>query len=146
VSTLLSNQEFGAWIKEREKRKKGQLVYFNTSCWSDRKAIHEIEAADSKILLNIPTHTMTQTFLDIPTNAEHILFDQFRDGKSYEDMRMALQKNEGYKNGTRNKFLFPDESDYAAQITNTVEKISLKFAPVQVRDEDGVVHNLDDAN
>ncbi len=42
TSTLLSNQEFGQWIREREKKGGGQIVYFNTSCGSKAKAVHEI--------------------------------------------------------------------------------------------------------
>ena len=136
---LLSNQEFGNWIHNRDAKKNGQLVYFNTSCWSDRKALHETEEAGAG-LLNIPTTTLTNFFYNPsdpsakvdplkPTDnfsAEYLLFSAFLKEKSFAEMREALKANAGYASGQENGFIFPDEKAYDDKIRSLL-KVPLKI-------------------
>ncbi len=140
-STLLSNQEFGQWIREKEKKGGGQIVYFNTSCGSKLKAIHEIEATQSPLLLNIPTMNTTETFTTSDESAERLLFTAFRNGKNYDEMRAELSKNEKYKNDSGNGFIFPDESRYKNHITQVLAT-PLKM-DVHVTTADGSPYQFD---
>ncbi len=119
---LIPNQEFGEWVRGREKNNQGQLVYFNTSCWSKTKALHEIEAASTSKLLNIPTLTITRTFGNYEGNPEREMLHAFRERKNYSEIRQALSEDEfnGYAKGTKNVFIFPDEERYKDEITRVV--------------------------
>ena len=139
---LISNGEFGEWMQAREKSGQGQFVYFNTSCWSKTKAINEIETAQSKVLVNIPTLTSAYTFQNYPENAEYQLLTAFREKKDYAEIRTALKNNEGYKARKSDVFIFPDEEDYQKNITDVL-KTPLEIT-VEVRDESGRVINIDE--
>jgi dipeptidyl aminopeptidase/acylaminoacyl peptidase len=139
---LISNQDFGQWLRSRDQKKKSQFVYFNTSCWSKTKAIHEIEAAQTTTLLNIPTLTIAHTFGNNESNAEFQLLEAFRDSKDYEGIRTAMEKNEGYKKRQGDVFLFPDEYDYKRHITEVLAT-PLEMS-VQVKDESGKILNIDE--
>ncbi len=141
-TTLLANDEFGAWIQEREAKGLGPLVYFNTSCWSHTKALFEIEAAASDRLLNIPTLNMARMFRNYTGNAEYQLFTAFREGKNWEDIRKAMEKNEAYKYKKENVFMFPDEDTYQSKILDMI-KTPLKIR-VKTKDEKGIPYNIDE--
>jgi len=140
---LISNHEFGEMIRSRDTAKKGPLVYFNASCWSKTKAINELEAAQSTKLINIPTLTVAHTFTTAETDAARLMLQAFRDGKSYQGIREAMTKNEGYKNGTGDVFLFPDEDRYRTHILDVL-KTPLKIDTKITRN--GVPYNIDQSS
>ncbi len=143
-TALIRNQTFGEWIRAREKNpnaKNGQLVYFNTSCWSKTKAIHEIEAAGTDTLLNIPTLTSTLVFANHLKNAEYLLLTAFREGKNFSAMREELGKNPGYQSKDENRFIFPDEDDYKTNITDLFQ-FPIKM-DVKITDSKGSEYNID---
>ncbi len=142
ASVLLANEEFGEWIRAREKAGKGQFVYFNTSCWSKTKALHEIQAAATPTLLDIPTMSVTQTFTNTHDDAEQLLLSSFREGKNYSKMREALMRNRHYKDKKKNVFSFPDEASYKTEITNLV-KIPLR-TELKITDNEGKPFNIDE--
>ena len=117
---LLSNRELGQAMEEREKKGCGQLTYFNTSCWSDVKARYEIEAVNSPLFLNIPSISLTDTFLNIEGEAIHSLLHSYRKGLDFDGFREALKTNEGYKSGKSNLYIFPDQTAYHAYILNLI--------------------------
>lgn len=120
-STLLSNQDFGKWVKAREKSGKPELVYLNSSCWSNTKAIYEISAAASPTLINIPTTTSMTVFKNNEKNVMHAAIDGIRNQKSYESIRTEMGKNRDYASQSANVFIFPDEEKYKTQITDVLK-------------------------
>jgi hypothetical protein len=117
---LLNNNEFGQWVSQRATKEKKDLVYINSSCWSDKKAVYEIASADTARFVNIPTTTLTYTFTNQKDSAMRLLIDGFRNKKSYEDIRSDMQKNAGYASGNVNHFIFPDEDEYKTKIKSAV--------------------------
>lgn len=117
-STLISNQDFGRWMKARDKAKMPELVYLNSSCWSKSKAIYEISAAATPKLINIPTTTSMVVFANHEKNVMRAAVDGIRKGKTYEEIRSAMQNDPGYQSGRKNVFIFPDQEAYN---TNIVE-------------------------
>lgn len=139
-TTLLSNEEFASWIKNREKNSGGQFVYFNTSCWSDRKAINEIQAVESPLFLDIATTNKTNTFIFKEETAEYQLLQKFREGRNYDEIRSALSKDYKYRDGSGNGFIFPDEESYKGDITwNTMQMPKTKTTMTK----DGKTYNFD---
>lgn len=143
-TTLLSNEEFGEWIRSREKAGKGQLVYFNGSCWSEQKAIHEVEAAASPLLVDIASTTTTLTFQYMRTSGGYLMLQAFRDKKSYEQIRQELKKNPDNAEGIRNVYIFPDQAEYREKITDRLE------TPLNIRlritGPDGKPYTIDEAS
>ncbi|MCY4512954.1 MAG: hypothetical protein OXB86_04630 [Bdellovibrionales bacterium] len=117
---LLSNKELGQAIEERENKGCGQLTYFNTSCWSDVKARYEIEAVNSPLFLNIPSVSLTDTFLNIEGEAIYSLLHSYRKGLNFKGFREALKTNKGYKSKKSNVYIFPDQVGYHAFILNLI--------------------------
>lgn len=119
-STLISNQDFGRWIKAREKAKQPELVYLNSSCWSKTKAVYEISAAASPKLINIPTTTSMVVFANNEKNVMRAVVDGIRNGRTYEEIRSSMQSDPGYQSGQKNVFIFPDEEKYKTNITDVL--------------------------
>ena len=117
---LLSNRELGQAMEEREKKGCGQLTYFNTSCWSDVKARYEIEAVNSPFFLNIPSISLTDTFLNMEGEAIHSLLHSYRNGLDFKGFRKALETNEGYQSKKSNLYIFPDQVLYYDYIFNLI--------------------------
>lgn len=120
-STLLSNQEFGKWMKEREAKGGPELVYLNSSCWSKSKAAYEISAAATPKFINIPTTTMMYTFSNHENNVMWATIEGLRKKKSYEQIREMMKKNEKYSSKNANVFIFPDEEDYKKKVTDVIK-------------------------
>ena len=142
-SKLISNQEFGEWVRRREKDGKGQFVYFNTSCWSHTKALHEIESARSTKLLNIATQTTAHTFghENLDNGLYHVL-EGFRKQESYAQLRKRLGTVSGYQDDKNDVYLFPDEARYRELIT---DKIATPLdIRLEVRDEKGRPYSIDE--
>ena len=113
---LLSNHELGQAIAERERAGCGEITYFNTSCWAHVKARSEIEAVGSDLFLNIPSQSMSDTFLNEKGDAIRELIHSYRQGLDFEGFRRRLRQNKGYASGKINDYIFPDESRYIGKI------------------------------
>ena len=118
---LFSNKELGHLLREREKKSCGELTYFNTSCWAHVKARYEIEATNhSPLLLNIPSKSLSDTFLNKKGDAIRELIHSYRKGLDFDGFRKSLQKNPGYRSGKANQYIFPDERQYFDQILQAI--------------------------
>ena len=117
---LLSNRELGRAMEERESKGCGQLTYFNTSCWSHVKARYEIEAVNSPLFLNIPSISLTDTFLNKEGEAIRSLLHSYRKGLDFKGFRKALKNNEGHKSFKSNLYVFPDQAIYHEHILNLI--------------------------
>ncbi len=136
---LISNQEFGAWVRARGKNQ--PIVYFNSSCSSTRKVISEIAATHSPNLIPIATSTSVLTFVNNETNGTRQVLQSFRDGKDYEAIRSDLQRTANYLRG-RDHYLFPDDKEYDDVIRKNL-KMNLDVE-VSVRDRSGKEVHIDD--
>ncbi len=140
---LLSNNDFGSWIRDREQNKQGSLVYFNTSCFSAPKAVNEIQEAGSAKLINIPTINVAKTFSNNPdVSAQRQMFDAFRNQKTYSEMRdsMAETKERG---ANKSHFIFPDEEEYADRV---IKKVALPLNIQLNLKKNGKPWNIDEAH
>lgn len=128
-SRAVSTQDFGAWLKPREKTDQGELVYFNTSCYSVVQARHEITGAKTRKLVVIPSESKSTNwyFRNAPDSAQYQLLESLRAGKNFEGFRQALQSDPLYAKRTNNVFIFPDEPAYEQQLIS-----SLGAAPTDV--------------
>ncbi|MFN8370779.1 MAG: hypothetical protein U0T83_09185 [Bacteriovoracaceae bacterium] len=139
---LVSNNEFGEWIRAREKTGGSPLVYFNSSCWSAKnKAVNELEAAASPYLIEIPTLTESYTFFNKSFSTKQALFTAFRNKKSYEDIRKELRKNSNYANKKIDFFIFPDDPEYDEYIRKVL-KVMIR-TDQKITDESGKAYNID---
>ena len=111
-TALFSNLDLAELIQQRAEKGCGEITYFNTSCWSHVKARYEIESVYSPLLLNIPSKSLSDTFLNQEGDAIRELIESYRKGLNFEGFRKSLEKNEGYKSGKINRYLFPDEREY----------------------------------
>ena len=123
---LFSNLELAELIRQRERKGCGEITYFNTSCWAHVKARYEIEAAHSPLFLNIPSKSLSNTFLNEEGTAIRALIDSYRNNLDFDGFRKALEKNAGYKSGRLNQYIFPDESEYYQSIFESIS-IPLKI-------------------
>lgn len=136
---LISNQEFGSWIRSRGKDQ--PLVYFNASCSSTRKVISEVAATHSSNFIPIPSASSVLTFSDTEGNGTRQMLQAFRDGKSYDNIRTALQKSANYQKG-EDRFIFPDEKDYDEKIRKNL-RMNLDIE-VSVKDKSGNEVHIDE--
>jgi len=137
-SKLISNQEFGSWIRDREKDQ--PLVYLNASCNSARKVISEIAATHSPNFLPIPSESSVRTFADNENSGERQILQSFRDGKNYEGIRDSLKQSENFKKG-EDKFIFPDEEKYDKSIRdNLIMNLDIE---IKVKDAKGNEVHID---
>ncbi len=120
ATKLLRNSEFGEWMRDREKNKQPELVYFNSSCWSVGKAIFEIPAAMTSKLINIPTTTSMTTFTNQEKNVMRAAVDGVRNQKTYAQIREDMKKDSKYESRSDNVMIFPDEDDYKSKITEAL--------------------------
>ena len=135
-TVLFSNLELAELIKQREEKGCGEITYFNTSCWSHVKARYEIETVHSPLLLNIPSRSTSDTFLNQEGDAIRQLVEAYRGGLNFDGFRKALEKNEGYKSGKVNQYLFPDERRYYNSVFEPIS-IPLRIQIDLERKEDG---------
>lgn len=138
-SKLISNHEFGSWVRSRSKDQ--PMVYFNASCTSVRKVISEISATHSANFTPIPSDSTVRTFRDTEDNGTRQMLQAFREGKNYDGIREALQKSANYKKG-EDRFLFPDEKSYDDRVRKNLE---MSFdVEVSVKDKAGNEVHLDE--
>ncbi len=142
-STLIPNQEFGEWVRQREKDKKGQLIYLNTSCHSSTKSIYEIENARSKTLVNIPTTTGARVFRAIDKDPLTVLLSGIRGGETYQQMRDQMKQDKRYAEGKGDVYIMPDEDQYKKVVTDLLKN------PIEIdskiRDSKGKEYNFESA-
>ena len=133
---LFSNLELAELVKQREEKGCGEITYFNTSCWAHVKARYEIETVHSHLLLNIPSKSLSDTFLNQEGDAIYELIQAYRKGLNFNGFRKSLEKNEGYRSGKVNQYLFPDQRQYYNFIFQHIS-IPLKIQIDLEREENG---------
>ncbi|MBL7714797.1 MAG: hypothetical protein JNL01_04965 [Bdellovibrionales bacterium] len=142
ASVLISNQDFGLWIKNREKNNGVEFVYYNASCWSESKVVNELEAAFSPILRILASITTVTTFTNDETQAEYQMLHQFRANEaSWEKIREAMERDPEYANGSGDKMIFPDEPAYDERIRN-VMKVPVAINSL-IKKANGEPYNID---
>lgn len=112
----IPNANFGEWIRTREKKGGTQLAFVNASCWSAQKAVHELIEANSPLLLDIASTTGNYFFQNQANGAERYLLSGLRAGKTYDEIRKDMKKNEHYAKGSDSQFLFPDDPKYKVAV------------------------------
>ncbi|HUZ68051.1 MAG TPA: hypothetical protein VMU56_10360 [Beijerinckiaceae bacterium] len=112
----VSNVEFGALLRRRERAGRPPLIYMNASCWSVDKAVLELSQANTPELIEIPTTDPINTFEDKPGNTERIILDGIRHREPFADIRAKLRLGAEYASGRADGFLFPDEAQYKARV------------------------------
>ncbi|MEZ0390661.1 MAG: hypothetical protein ACAH59_00495, partial [Pseudobdellovibrionaceae bacterium] len=138
-SQLISNQDFGAWIRARKNDQ--PIAYFNSSCSSTRKVISEIGAVHSENFIPYPSAGSVYTFSVSENNGMKKMMDGFLDQKSYDQIRQQISNTANYKNGS-DQFLFPDDPAYDREI-----RANLKMnwdTKITVKDASGKVQNIDE--
>ena len=144
TSELISNAEFGTWIRERERKPDATpLIYFNRSCYSDKKAVQELTAAQSPLLVEIPATDVMYFFLNEEDTAGRIILDGFRNEKTYPELRADLAKNKKYREKTANGFIFPDEPEYQAKIWKQIQ--DAVDIEIEITDQAGRPYSLEQA-
>ena len=123
---LFPNLELAKLVKQREQKGCGEITYFNTSCWAHVKARYEIESVNSSLLLNIPSKSLSDTFLNQEGDAIYELLSAYRNQLDFNGFRESLKKNKGYLSGKLNQYIFPDENSYYNSIYQHI-KIPLKI-------------------
>ena len=135
-TALFSNSDLADLIRQREQKGCGEITYFNTSCWAHVKARYELETVNSPLLLNIPSKSLSDTFLNQEGDSIRELIHAYRSELDFNGFRKSLEKNEGYKSGKINQYIFPDEKRYYKSIFEHI-KIPLKIQIDLEREEDG---------
>ena len=140
-TSLLSNLDLAELVSQREKRGCGEITYFNTSCWSHVKARYEIESVNSPLFINIPSISLSDTFLDQEGDAIYELVHSYRNGLDFKGFRKSLEKNEGYRSGKVNRYIFPDEKRYSDSIFEHIS-IPLRIQIDLQREKEGVWESI----
>lgn len=139
LSDMITNVEFGHWIRIRDFATHSQFVYINSSCESYQKAINEIIASRSSLLLDIPTIDNLFSFTNKPDNASRILWTGLRNENSFAQLKMEL--NNIKKSGqVANPFIFPLDPVYHERITSNLE--NALDVQIEVKNQSGEqIHN-----
>ncbi len=138
TSVLVSNDEFAEWINKRE----NQFVMFDTGCWSISKAKEQIEKTFSSKFYDISSSTPVYMFENVPTNAEVILLNNFRNGESLARIEENLKNNPANKNNYGNNFAFYHSEKFKKWILDNA-KPALDIDRI-VMDSNGKIINIDD--
>lgn len=138
-SKLISNQDFGSWIRARGKNE--PLIYINASCSSARKVISEIAAAHSPNFIPIPSDSSVLTFVNFAGNGTRSILEGFRDGKDFGMIRQDLEQTANFKKG-KDIFLFPNEPAYDEQIRKNLKmNLDIEYT---VKDSSGKEVHIDE--
>ncbi len=141
----ISNRDFGEWMRKRVSSDGGELLYLNSSCWSQTKAVYEVGAAATEKLLNVPTSTSMQVFQDHPKNIMRLALDGVRGGKNFAELRKTFMEDEGYSSGKKNRFIFPDEKGYTEKITDVAAKpLNIKMGIEELVDSHWTPYSIED--
>lgn len=146
-SRTISTSDFGSWIRERERKGQGELVYFNTSCFSGDRAASDVAAASSSKLLLIPVHPrLTASFFNNrPNSAIYQLLNSIRNEKDFQGFRDNLNQVPDYQKKTQNVYIMPDEPDYQDKIINKLNEFPI-HARIQIQDQNGNEIHFDPLN
>ena len=144
ATRLISNEEFGVWIREREKVD-SPLYYLNSSCWSNTKAKAEIQAASSPALVEIPSLTTMDTFTDEPGEVMYETVFGILDRRTYDQLQEAAMKNPSTQGDSpENILLWPSVSgkeEFVKQVlAGFKQPISID---VKVFDQAGKPYHID---
>ncbi|OQW48208.1 MAG: hypothetical protein A4S09_13950 [Proteobacteria bacterium SG_bin7] len=118
-SELVTNNEFGAWIRERQEKGGGELFYINGSCTSYGKAIKEIQATRSPLFVNIPTLNTYNFFVNNDESGLKMILDVFFLEKSYAEMDKSMRQSDWFKEND-DYFIFPGSEEYKKEIEKNI--------------------------
>ena len=116
----LTLKSFSEMIKQRQAKGGPELFYLNASCWSESKAVRELETSDARTLINIPTLTMVSTFENNSSSPIYLIMNDFFARKTFEQMRKSLSSIKAYAEGKDEVLIFPDEPRYEEKIWNII--------------------------
>ena len=142
IGKLLSNAEFGTWMRDRATAGHGNFVYFNTSCSSTVKVANEVESAHTPTLIVLGGNSTMETFGNDEISGMRAVLDGFRKGLSFEEIRKLLEATANYKNGY-DRFVFPDEADFETAVRSRI-KTPLEINVV-IKDQNKKNYEIDDA-
>lgn len=111
---FISNQKFGEWLSEREKKYKGgQFIYLNTSCSSYTKAAAELGTAASSLLTIVASTTSVYTFSTSPQNSTFQLFEGIRKMLTFEEISKSIK-------GLKGTYVFPQQAEYKTYVLDSI--------------------------
>ncbi len=119
-SELISNQEFGLWMQQRKHALNLELIYLNTSCWSDHKAVLEVVAANTNLLVIIPSISITTYLNAYDRNGTYQLVDGFRKMLTYEQIKDQLYAYLDRSKHTTDRYIFPGQPEYKKRISDAL--------------------------
>lgn len=82
----ISNQEMAKWIKERDLKRLGQLIYLNASCSSYSKAAAELTAIKSESFVEIPSITSVPVFRNSEDNIMFKMLEGIRQFQTFKEL------------------------------------------------------------
>lgn len=109
---VITNQEFGKWVRAREAKHPVPLVMANLSCWSVDQARLQIPEIHSALFSEIFSTSVVDEFDEDEESGGRILFEGLMNGLPYAKIRENLKKDQGFVEGRRDAFVFPDEPRY----------------------------------
>lgn len=115
VELTLSNEEFSHTLKRRLENKGTELIYFNISCWSSKKAMNELIVASNPLLVEIASDASVLSFTNRENAHARVLLHEFRNFHTYEEIRKKLT-DVNSANHNVYPFIFPDEAKYDSEI------------------------------
>lgn len=131
----VANADFADWVRKRDDAGKGQLLFLNGSCGSAKKAVEEITAARTSVLLNIAAVSSVRLFADGKNNAVRGLLDDIRTGKNFEQMKADV---EAISPADADKYVYPNTPGYkfiTDHLGDPVESV------IKIYDENGRVYD-----
>ncbi len=142
IGKLLSNAEFGSWMRERATAGHGNFIYFNTSCSSTVKVSNEVESAHTPTLIVLGGQSTMETFANDELSGMRAVLHGVRNGLTFEEIRKLLEATKNYKDGY-DKFVFPDEADFESEVRSRI-KTPLDINIV-IKDQNKKTYEIDDA-
>ena len=121
VSDFFSVNDLSKAMAVRNRNGGGQLIYFNTTCWSVKKAVYELGAVASSSFVNVATFSPSEIFQSERDGALRALIQSLREGRNFSGFRSALSANEEYRNNLRNRYIFPDEEVYREELVERIQ-------------------------
>ncbi len=119
-SEFVTNNEFGSWMRQREAHGGGELLYVNGSCNSYAKAIKEIQAARTPLLVDIPTVTVYIFFFNSKQSGLLRILNSFYAEQNFSEMYKNMQESEWFKDGD-DHFIFPSTEKYQDEIVRKIQ-------------------------
>ncbi|MGZ3722198.1 MAG: hypothetical protein ACXVA9_04660 [Bdellovibrionales bacterium] len=108
TGTLISNQNFGEWLRQRP----APLFYLNTSCNSYYKVRREFSAAQTANFVPIASTTSVYEFANSPLNTTAIMIRDMLAQKDWKFMRAGMDKARKTLDRQEDKYILPNEEDY----------------------------------